>query len=322
VYGWLSWLNESTVVRWATGAPWLDFGGRAFTLLVESAGLVILLFGRRGTLTILVGCIIMHLGIFASSGILFWIWTVADVLLFVVVWRSNIHDPMYDWRMRLASVTIIAWSALNPFPLKFGWYDSRVVDRFALHGENSRGDVGRLHPHEFAPYDMTFGFGRFGMLTQRKTLVGTYGTTYDFKLYRLLEATTAKDIRSVYETHAVSRFDAESTDRFVDAVRRFLVNKQRGAPGIFVIIDRIAAPFHFWGSVPGSGSITTQEVRRVRVYLESYYHTPESIRPLQNEPVLEINLQEGRPVTRSETRIDSQCDSLDQAVVVHNMKRP
>jgi hypothetical protein len=307
VFGWLSWIGESTILRWAFHIPGLDAGGRAYTLLIEFLGIAILIFGRRCALLILAGCILLHVAIFASSGILFWIWIVADGMLLVVLWRIKPDAELFAWRWRLASLWIIASGVLNPFPLKFGWYDSRVADQFSVHGENSTGESRRIHPHEFAPYDMTFGFGRFGMLTPSKTLVGTYGTTHDVTLFRQLETASAANIGGIYEQFGVDRFDQVSAHRFVFAVQRFLRNKRRGAPPVFAIIDRIAAPHHFWGTVPGSGGLDIEDLRGVDIFYDSYLHGSDTINHWRSELVMSIPLSDSRTIPTSlETDADPE----------------
>ena len=91
--GWLSFLSDQQVVDIAARMKSFGLVQNAMTLLIEG-GAILIVMSRWTTRIVLAGCIVLHLGILASSSIFFWKWIVVDLLLLVYAekfWRSGEH---------------------------------------------------------------------------------------------------------------------------------------------------------------------------------------------------------------------------------------
>ena len=249
--GWLHFVNAQTlflVWRWLAH---FDAPMAIVTLAIELSGLVILV-GRRASRIVLCAFIALQTGIALASGIFFWKWCVQNAALAISLRHI---DPAAVFRVRrryvaLASALVIVGAPLYFRPIHFGWFDTNFFNFFTFQVEGASGAIYDLDPRFFAPYDIRFVQSRFFYLLHDKVLVGTYGTTQDFRIMKALEGASAADIESLKRDMGTNYYDRAKSADFASFIVRFLGNAQKRG-GKFISVNYLGPPYHFRGAVPG-----------------------------------------------------------------------
>ena len=240
--GWLAHghLHHLTIAAWANG--WLahlraeEIGALArmlargevvslgFTIAVETGALLFLLHRRVG-LALLAGWTLLHVGIFATSGICFWKWALLDsglAVLLATLPRSA-HARIFGPGPLLLSLVLIAGANWWCKPVRLGWYDTRLAYTYRYTVVGPSGSAYRIAPSFFAPYDLLVSQNRFGYLSEHPTLTGTYGMTQDPAIAAaLLDARTLSEVEALESRWGAHLFDAQKARTFDHFMRRFL----------------------------------------------------------------------------------------------------
>jgi hypothetical protein len=291
LHGWFGFLDSNHVVTVSEQLAWLNVPLALCTLVVElGAGLILL--SRNASRLVLASLILLHVGIAVLSGILFWMWAVYDFGLIVFVNRAHAREGGYIFQPKLfvLSVTIIVLSAFVFRTIPFAWFDTKLTNIFSVYGQGVSDKFYKLQPYFFAPYDMTFSQSRFYYATQQKVLVGTYGTSQDYKLARALERALPADVESLRQRYGVSRYDKQLKDQLARFLRRFVNNAQRRRSKL--VINYLAPPYHF-GSVTVNNAYEFQErLTRLIVVYEERLFTGHDWIMLKRTAIMEVALSE------------------------------
>jgi hypothetical protein len=253
--GWLGGAQPESILGAAASirswsVPLLGLG-----LLVELAPLGLL--ARRVYAVAAVGaCAVLHLGIFALSGILFFQWILLGLALMAFLGSMPRPELFGVRRCVVASVVLMAGAPLFFKPPRLAWLDTRLNVSFEL---EAVGESGRAYPVErgaMAPYDTVFGRNRFHYLTDAPQVVGSYGGTDDLEIFRKLQSGE----RAGLGPGAVE-FDAERAERF-DRLVRALFQREFGRSSW---VHALAPPPHLWSSVRGEPYRGQEPVKEIRV---------------------------------------------------------
>jgi len=210
------------------------------TLLIEFSGFV-LLFNRRAAITILIACVALHLGIYVSSGIFFWMWIVLDVALAVAICRFRSEDCRCVFGIHagglcfaLQAAAILAGQIHDSVLLNqqtcgavgLAWYDTPLSYRFHVEIVGSDGITYQAPPYVFAPFDSVFSQARFYSAISEKQLVDCGGTTRNLEVLDALKASrNATDVDAVRQKLGTDRY----TSDYEAAVRSLLAAYGRHA---------------------------------------------------------------------------------------------
>ncbi len=291
--GWFAGLGEEGFRRIALALRSLSPVLTTVAMGIE-LGAVLLLFFRRAYRVVLPACIALHLAIFVAAGIFFWMWIVVDVGLWFALGRLEpaTREELHGWRLRALALFAVLTVNLWLDPMRLTWFDTPLSTTFELDATGASGRRYRVPRSSMTPHDLTFAQGRFAFLSEEPVLVGTCGTTQDYRLAQELARATPETIAQL-EAAAPSRFDPARTEAFRRFLRAYFAAWNRGGkPEGF--LDWIDAPHHIWLQSAGDGLYTGQEpVREVTVVRETRYWDGERFVPFSSRALFSVPIPGG-----------------------------
>jgi len=295
--GWLHWLGLEKI-RAAVA-----FIGRTNTILLwlvmaVELGAILMLLNVKLAVILLVGSLIVHVGIFAASGILFWKWIIVNLTLvasLLSLSQAGLQE-VFAIQSFLLSLVLFGLNSFWLSPNKLGWLDTSLSPAFRFQCQLEDGIVCELIPAQMTPYDFPMAQGRLYPLAQTPILTRTYGTTSDAHTMRAVE-----DAQSVDEMRATidrwGRVEAGEAGGHTYTVRflqRYFGNlnhhlaKGRGLGA--GLLAKCHAPLHIYtGHVlsmpPFDGS---RQIRRIQVsFVYSWLRGTETV-PVVDKLVLDV----------------------------------
>jgi hypothetical protein len=222
-HGWLSFLSAedaTALVRWASH---LDVPMAVFTMIVE-VGAPLLVLSRRTAVLWLGGAVMLHLGIFGMTGILFWIWVVLDLSL---RWWMGATRRKRTPRVRERAVALLVLIAAFPLfakPKFLGWIDTPVSEHYFIEVETDDGTF-RVDHADFSPYDVTFEQGALHYVNRKRVVTYSWGggLTYDVGI-KLGEAETPDQVRTIIAEHGLERANEKHAAVLDTFLRKFFAN--------------------------------------------------------------------------------------------------
>lgn len=269
--GWLgSWSMETKralgnfLIEWQTPLLWS-------TIVVEIL-LPLLLFHNRWTAAVAsVSLMLFHLAVYLFSGILFWQWSLLElVFLYWVVFRPQEAQAMFSWRNRVVYVVSLLTLPWLVHIGKLAWYDCGFTNRYHFYLVDEAGREQELDATYFSPYDTGFAKNRFYYTTPFKTLAFTYGQCDEPNLLQTAYAygrqPDAADL-TIFEQlrteRGMERFDAEKTARFRRFLTDFIGSKNRYDPEL---ISHFASPPHMQQGLD-QRNLTVENLSHLRVVM-------------------------------------------------------
>ncbi len=306
VYGHVGFLRRETVGRIVDVMRRFDVPIQALTLSVELAS-VFLLANRWLAIALLGMFVVMHVGIFISSGLAFWKWSVMDVALIVFLLGAGPHtlEHLFSPMALALSVMIVALGGWHSAPAWLGWIDSRLVQLFRYEVVDVRGRVYALPNNFCAPYDQAFCQGRFGFLTDRPALVATHGNIRPnassdkqgergisaYRMRMLIDRTNGdpRRVDRLCRRYGVNRFDAEQARRFDVFIGQYFgyLNRTGRKSTIFGWLPH---PKHFFHWTRGDVYRMRAPAAVVRVRYLEVFTEPSNYRVIQDCVVREIEV--------------------------------
>lgn len=270
--GWLSgWSFETK--RWM-GDLLIEWQGPLLwsTIAVEII-LPLLLFYNRTTAAIAsVSLAIFHLMVYLFSGILFWQWTLLElVFLYWVVFRPKQAAPMFSWRNRIVYIVALITVPLIVHIGKLAWYDCGFINLYHFYLVEEDGSRHELDATYFSPYDTGFAKNRFYYTTRFKTLAFTYGqcdapdllqTVYAYGRQR--DTTDLSLFEQLRTEKGMDRFDEEKNTRFRKFLYDFIESKNSYDPQF---ISKFASPPHMQQG-PDQRNFQVENLDRLEVVLQ------------------------------------------------------
>lgn len=272
--GWLAFWPEETVAKLTGWVGALDAPLRAATLLLELSP-VIMIFHRRAALASLAGLVVLHAGIFASSGIGFWKWAVADVAfaaLLVVRARSHGRDVFGDRIRGVAFFFALAVAFFAYRPPGLAWFDTELNNLFRIEVEGASGRIYPVGSDLLRPYDLAFSQNRHTYLVNRPVLVGTLGMTKQREIADAIKALNGPEgLPELEDRLGTNKFDLDRAAAFDEFMKRFFrFTNARGGNSSW--IRWVAPPRHICFTAGPKAYAFQEPVRRVRVrYVVTLY---------------------------------------------------
>ncbi len=265
------------------------------TLVIE-VGFIALWWFRRSPMVLLPGAVLLHLAIFASSGIFFWKWVVLESLLLIAVtmvgWR-RIVDAVGGRLAAIAmSAAMVVLASHYAMPVQLAWFDSTVTYNFEVYAVTPKGRV-HIARHFFAPHDIEFSQDRFDFLSKRPTLAGTFATVHDLRRLETLDRVrTCAQLDRLEDRigHPVHR--PRLVKRFVRMVRLYVRDsKTPEARGLgWRVLEWVQAPVHIWLQTPPPTFRTGEKATAVIVTRERFIYRDGKLRTCRPERLGRINL--------------------------------
>jgi hypothetical protein len=256
--GWLAGWSPSTIGAAAGAFGAIGTPLKALVLAIELSPLL-LLWNRRTYIGILGLLLVLHLGIFAASGLLFWKWMLveAGLLLFVLrcsrEWRAQFFRPVTT----AIAVVLIIGAPLYFHPAQLGWLDTAITHTYDLEAVGRSGQRYAVPRHFMAPFDIVFGQNQFEYLYDGKAALTTYGATANIEVANAVNALVdrgeaiAPALARIEEQRGRNDYSEEQSVAFDDFMRRyFRTLNQRGTKGR--LLGPLSPPAHIWNSTTGT----------------------------------------------------------------------
>lgn len=291
--GWLSGLSDDRVQSLVAllRALWWPLG---ITTLILELGAFFMLGRRWLAIGLLAGCSLLHVGIFAASGICFWKWVLLNSTLMacLIAMPAAARRDLFERRLFILSLVLIAFSHTLFRPKALGWYDTPLstVYRFEAVGESDQ--LYEVAPIDMAPYEFSFAQGRFHFLSEGRSLMETYGSTHDLPvLEALLAANSREDIMAVVEQHGEKYSDPSQRAAMIRYLERTFAARNRAA-GRESFLARLAPPPHkFTSGVTSLPRYDRRErVRRIVVLCTRTWLAPWPPQVVSSQVVLEVEI--------------------------------
>ena len=297
--GWLNWLSPGKL-RAAVALTGSMNAMLLWFVLVVELGAILMLWNAEMAVILLAGAVIVHVGIFVASGILFWKWVIVELTLVasVVSMSQGGRQEVFTTQLFLLSLVLIGLNSRWLWPRSLGWLDTALSPVFRFQCELDDDRVCELIPAQMTPYDFPLAQGRLYPLARTPILTRTYGTTTEtHTLHAIERAQSTEELRATIDR--LGRIDEseagghEFTVRFLQGyfgnLNRHLAKGRRFAGGP---LAKFRPPLHiFTGHVlplpPFDGS---RQVRRIQVsFVYSWLQGVETI-PVVDKPVLDVEI--------------------------------
>ncbi len=289
---WLGQLSEAQIVDVAGVLRHFDVASNGYTLFAE-VGAAFILLDKRVARFFLGACVLLHLGILATTGIFFWKWIVVDLAMMWyagVLWKWSLPDPTVGKPIAIALVICaltLGAAHTKMTGILFAWWDTEHTQFFTYEVETVSGDRYSLDPRYFVPYDIVFVQSRFYYTVPQKLLPGTYGVTHRYPVFKALQAATTQDLPAVNERYAVGLFNQGRRNDFGRFVQRYVRAAMRGEDKNF-LPRWVSVPYHFQTTFPADHYTGQSKVRSVHVYFEQHFFDGAEIHDLQRTEVMAI----------------------------------
>jgi hypothetical protein len=290
INGWLTFIDRSTLLQIASVMRLLDIPLQGVTLIFELGGLL-LVAGRKISIIMLAGAILLHFGIFLSSGIFFWKWILLDLSLIVVFLKypNIVHLNLFTRRNAILSVLVIVLGHNYLSETNTGWFDTRVNNYYEFEAIDTNGTIRPIARGLWAPYDIPFAQDRFFFLSDDKVIAGTYGTHGIMGIALALNrAETVEEVEALWEEYGRSRYSESNARIFDNFVRTFIrnANDHIGNPSLPIP----HAPHHITTLAQENAYNSDVPIETVRIrYVETFYDG-ESIIVLEDKVIREIEI--------------------------------
>ena len=246
--GWLSMLEWQQITNIATMATRFGFPLKIVVVATE-LGAAMLLFNRRMTVAIFSSAILMHVGIFAISGICFWKWALIDLVWIFTLVRFA-PESMFGLRAGLMGLLgAFVFISCSSRDVWLGWLDSPVAYRFEICGFDHENNQYTILPENLAPYDLPFAQGRLYFLTDTPQVVDCLGAvTTDASLAnteRYCNGTISLD--KLRELEGTNREDNWAESKLEIFLKQYIEahNDGKTSPRKW-----FSPPHHIWASLP------------------------------------------------------------------------
>jgi hypothetical protein len=299
VHGWLGFIPERWFMAFIGFARKFDVPLAVFTLIVEYGGLAA--FFIRPSLTrlwLLLSCL-LHLGIFAMSGIFFWKWAVTTLTLFLWLGRdggAQVLRAMCRNVLNLAfGIAVVyyslSWIWFSP-QIGVAWYDTRFMEHYELHAVDANGSRYLVHPEAFSPGEVHWEQGALCYATfGERSLTSIYGTTYYYDVFKQIEnIKTPSEALEIFRRAPVC--DNPSWRKtFDDFLQRFFGNLNERGGFSHRWLSWIGRPTHIWLHPQGTLYEGQAPVVRVELWRTLVLHHEGALHRLELKLVRSIDIE-------------------------------
>jgi hypothetical protein len=265
-HGWFYWMNEPDVIAIAQLAQRFDVILAIFTMVVE-AGVICALWRRSAALW-LAGVVVLHIGIFSLTGIMFWKWIVLDLALVWWLLKAG-RDRRVRFRV-LAMIALIAAFPLYAKPKFLGWLDTPVSEHYFIEVETDDGTY-RVDQADFSPFDITFEQGALHYVNDGPVVTYSWGAALNYPFgVRLHGATTPGEVRAIIVADGKVRANEKHAKVLDDFLQKFFTNVNEH--GDMRRVGALGPPRHMQVRSGEPRFQFDRLVRRVRVrFIRTFY---------------------------------------------------
>lgn len=287
--GWMNGVSGNAIKNIYSILNNGDFLFKIITLIIEIFAFCILI-NRRWAIMGLSSFIVLHIGIFIAGSMLFWKWIAIDLLLiWILISKEDVSDFYIKIRGK-ASFVILLSSFIWLRPYTIGWFDTKINQFFTYEAEDDKGQIFALHKNDFNPYHQWIQYDKFLRLLNQKTLpISGFGYTHEYKIQNQLSQLNPDSVLHYIEKTGINNYDVQWKTKYEAFMKSFFHNRNvRGEQLSY--LKYIRAPHHLYNHDLGEGLSESQNIIRIRVYLNLTHNLNGTSRLLIKKPVIEINI--------------------------------
>jgi hypothetical protein len=295
VRGWLAFIPERTILKVARVMSVFD-RPLAIATIVTELGAAFLLADRDIASLLLLACIGMHAMIFATSGINFWKWIIADVSLLVMIRLMPPDAAALIFRPEHLALCIAVGLTYQSHirGVRLGWLDTRLSTMLRIRFVGASGAVYEALPKAFKPFDTLFAQHRHFHACRNPVLTSTYASLsmsspQRWKIAAELEATNGDPaaIGMLRSRAGVISFNEHQNAEFDRFVHTFILNGGAlpSSRGWWTVLP---LPPHLTVHAREPAYTGQEPIASVRLDLEERWFSPDRIRAVRTETIREV----------------------------------
>lgn len=260
-----------------------------------------------------------HLGVFVCSGIWFWDWIGANLLLALAVAKlpEAYRDALFGWPSVAASALFIAAFPLRNKlwgPTALAWWETPFTQRMHWLAEGISGKTYEVYSEFMCPYQRLYGKIHACFLAPVRLITFFLGTVTDHERRGAICSAGPSPERfdALRERFGVQPRDARMADNHFNYLHRFFGALNRRArkhvlPRWLLWLKAPGGHLYYWGDLPAFRG--QERVIKVTLRFREKYFDGERLVLLHDELVREIDIDETsaeRPCEREPTARDME----------------
>ena len=290
----MGFLDESVIINISKYIEAVTVPLQFITLFIE-AGFILLLIKRNFSILFLMGAIILHLGIFITSGIFFWHWMAVDAIFLYIIctnynsgWLFNLYS---NASLKIISLLLILSTGTILEGEMLGWFDTKVNNVYIIEATDTNCEKYSLPPAFLSPYDFPISQNKFHFANKYPILVGGVGETGNKTIFEQInQSISTNDIAELFEKHGEIKSNPILTEELVFFFERYFANLNL-ARKKYLVPQILTAPHHIWNQSIGNIYNFQAPIQNINlIYMETYFDGNE-IHTIKNDVILSVPIQ-------------------------------
>lgn len=288
--GWLTFLTAKSIADLTEFLSWFNIPLRVFTIIIE-CGMLLFFMNIKWARFLIFGAIILHLGIFGYTGILFWMW-IAVLILSAFIFSPKKHDldKIFNKKYFIISIVIIGGGRFWCQAKSLAWCDAPLYYTYKIYGETTNGDKHLLVPNFFSHYDYQFTFDT-NLFWQDKPRLSIYSGATDAKTSNYFdEERTPNEVFEYEKQNGSSHKNVEKQKIYEQFIVQYMTNWNKKSIHIDYLKPLQAFPF-YWTSSSSNIKVLNQQVKRI-IIVESttFYSKKTGFTEIRNEELKHLTI--------------------------------
>jgi hypothetical protein len=320
-WGWARFVPEKLYRKWLDVLRVLDRPFQAAAFGLEALAPLALL-APGATVGFAAGWAVFHLVVWLASGILFWEWIAANLLLgwMVASLPGAAVAGAFGWPQLGVAVALMA---LLPFrqklwkPKPLAWWDTPLTQRVRWRVEGESGEMYGLYNDFMCPHERLYGRVHGCFLIREPVFTYHLGEVFKRDLRDEIwemEGTTG-EVDRLREAYGIELHDPAMERQHVEFLRRFFRRLNQGArkhvlPRGLRWLKAPGGQMFYWGELP---PYRRQEpVRAVEILYREEFYDGEEFRFLREELLRRVEIDGEEPDAEDGVRevTDGEVDAM------------
>lgn len=315
---WTSWVTDNKIhhlaasayswgwARWFSWAQWrkvidairvmerpMQFSAFTIELLAPLA-----LLHPYAAMAFCVGWAGFHVGVFATSGLLFWEWILADLVMAYAIWMlpasvvSQVFGPI---QVLIACVFMVLFPLRHKLwkPMPLGWWDTPLTQRVHWRAHGKSGEVYGVYNDFMCPHERIYGKVHGCFLAPRPVCTYHLGEVWKHELRDAIRAAgpDAQKLDGVRAEFGIDPRNEQMAAQHEAYLKAFFAALNKGArkhvlPSWLRWLKAPGGQLFHWGELPAFRG--QEEVTKVTLHYREEYFDGEVLQCIHEEPVMEV----------------------------------
>ena len=310
INGWLTFLNEETVISIATIIKTFKIPLLIITFLVQFLSIIVF-FKERITISLFIGFEALHIGIFLASGIFFWKWMLLNIGFIILVKKlsNQTKRNLFTKQTLCLSIFLIIFSPFYFKPASLAWYDTKVNNIFEIQATDVNGKTHNLSRNFFSPYDKLFTQNRFYYILNKPIVTSTYGTVgndkllysdknfltknkknrdlKDFDHFTKIENSSSAKLEEIREIYGINHYSLKRSKMLEKFLKKYFTNYNK-ADRSKKIFEYLGSPYHINSNY--ISQYENEDIKKIELIYKELYYDGLKITILNTKKIIEILL--------------------------------